>query len=115
MPDYAVVFTTNNAHVVKDSVESYSGMPNALINPRLDQVRNQDTAFWKLKNRSVVAMSQKEKIKRLRNIAKHGIDNTLRPLYRFKVYSLLHNPLLAPILSSSLTYLVLQYVRPIHF
>lgn len=53
--NYAVVFTVNNAVIVKDikSTWRYRLMPNALVNPSLSAVAKVPTEAWQIRNGSL--------------------------------------------------------------
>lgn len=81
---FIVIFTPNNARIVKNPTEAeldlFSTWPNALIDPDLSRVDGVPPHFWKLDRGTVVPMTGPQRDYRLEIIKKYGMDNRLEPV-----------------------------------
>lgn len=88
MNQSVVIFTTNNARVITDINDErameLSYWPNAVLDPNLSQVEGVPPHFWKLIGREILPMGESEKLARIDNINKHGIDNRITNLSKRK-------------------------------
>lgn len=75
--DRAVVFTSNNAIVLKNpsNIEHLKALPNVLINPDFGQVRGVKPQYWSREGNKLVPLSEDLKIARDLHIAQNGVDN----------------------------------------
>lgn len=69
-----VVFTSNNARIVKDNKPVYG---TVVVDPDLSRVRGIPPHFWKLVDGAIVEMSRPEKVARLAHIAARGSVNVV--------------------------------------
>lgn len=82
MKSFLVVFTTNNARIVKDPelIEALKSSPNAMLNPNLAGVRGCPPQYWKRDGDFIVAMTAEERLARELILEDVEADNILRPM-----------------------------------
>jgi hypothetical protein len=69
--EYIVTFSKTNSFILKEP----NFIPeNSLIEPDLSRVKGVPSHFWKIKDGHVIPMTRPEKLKRLEEINKHGLD-----------------------------------------
>lgn len=81
--DFWVVFTNNNARIVKVNPDFDRQLPN-VKNPDLSAVKGLPPHLWKLVNNQVVRMTSKECVNRNDEVALTGVDNNTKPLSKNK-------------------------------
>lgn len=76
-----VVFTTNNARIIKDhpDMEKILATRDCVIDPDLEAVRGIAPHFWKLVDGKVLPMNEREQKARLAHHEAHGVDNDVSP------------------------------------
>jgi hypothetical protein len=87
MKNVAVVFTSNNARILKnpDNLNDIQKYPNALINPDLSNVINTAPHHWKVVEGKIVPMDAAERLKRDQVISGSGADNSVRSMQGFGI------------------------------
>lgn len=78
------MFNKNNAVVLKNikDTEPYYNMSNALVNPSLKNIQRVHSMFWEPRGTALHKMSEKRMIKRRKQVARDGLDMTVKPQYR---------------------------------